>query len=90
MPRTEKIAASPDSFYHRFPGAWSEWDGSSYVYRFKWSQITAVNVTIAHSMTIDFGGPAICIARFYFSETSAKIVGVLLSHRPRVVRQEII
>ncbi len=63
------IAASPDSFAARFPGDWAKWDGESYVYRFRWSELASFQI-MGPNRTLFLtlrSGPCLSVARFYFS-----------------------
>jgi hypothetical protein len=76
IPQIRALPASPDTFAIRFPGAGgagAKWDASGYVYRFRWREIAAFDVSV-FALVIELrSGARLLLRRFYFAEDPARI-----------------
>ena len=73
IPQIRALPASPDTFAIRFPGAGAKWDASGYVYRFRWREIAAFDVSIFALIIELHSGARLLLRRFYFVEDPARI-----------------
>ena len=73
IPQIRAWPASPDTFAIRFPGAGAQWDASGYVYRFRWREIAAFDVSVFALIIELRSGPRLMLRRFYFVEDPARI-----------------
>jgi hypothetical protein len=69
------IPASPYTFARRFPGQWATWDGYSFLYRFRWQDIEAIECAGPNrSLNIKLrSGEELSVARYHFSEKITEI-----------------
>jgi hypothetical protein len=76
IPQIRALPANPDTFAIRFPGAGgagATWDASGYVYRFRWREIAAFEVSV-FALVIELrSGARLMLRRFYFVEDPARI-----------------
>jgi hypothetical protein len=73
IPQIRALPANPDTFAIRFPEAGTKWDASGYVYRFRWREIAAFDVS-AFALVIELhSGARLLLRRFYFAEDPARI-----------------
>jgi hypothetical protein len=73
IPQIRALPANPDTFAIRFPEAGAKWDASGYVYRFRWREIAAFDVSI-FALVIELrSGARLLLRRFYFAEDPARI-----------------
>jgi hypothetical protein len=68
IPQIRALPANPDTFAIRFPGADVEWDASGYVYRFRWREIAAFEVSMFALIIELHSGARLLLRRFYFVE----------------------
>jgi len=73
IPQIRALPASPDTFAIRFPEARAKWDASGYVYRFRWREIAAFEVSIFALVIELHSGARLLLRRFYFAEDPARI-----------------
>jgi hypothetical protein len=73
IPQIRALPASSDTFAIRFPGAGAKWDASGYVYRFRWREIAAFDVSIFALIIELHSGARLLLRRFYFVEDPARI-----------------
>ena len=73
IPQIRALPASPDTFAIRFPEAGAKWDASGYVYRFRWREIAAFEVSIFALVIELHSGARLLLRRFYFAEDPARI-----------------
>jgi hypothetical protein len=73
VPKIRALPANPDTFAMRFPEAGAKWDGSGYIYSFRWREIASFDVTM-FALTIELhSGARLLLRRFYFSEDPVTI-----------------
>ena len=73
IPQIRALPANPDTFAIRFPEAGAEWNASGYVYRFRWREIAAFEVSI-FALAIELHlGARLLLRRFYFVEDPGRI-----------------
>ena len=73
IPQIRALPANPDTFAIRFPGANATWDASGYVYRFRWREIAAFEVSVFALVIELHSGARLMLRRFYFVEDPARI-----------------
>jgi hypothetical protein len=73
IPQIRALPANPDTFAIRFPEAGAKWDASGYVYRFRWREIAAFDVSIFALVIELHSGPRLLLRRFYFVEDPGRI-----------------
>jgi hypothetical protein len=73
IPQIRALPANPDTFAIRFPEAGAKWDASGYVYRFRWREIAAFDVSIFALVIELHSGARLLLRRFYFAEDPARI-----------------
>ena len=76
IPQIRALPANPDTFAIRFPGAGgagAKWDANGYVYRFRWREIAAFDVSIFALVIELHSGARLLLRRFYFAEDPARI-----------------
>ena len=74
IPQLRWLPASPDTFAIRFPEAAAvKWDANGYVYRFRWREIAAFDVSIFALVIELHSGARLLLRRFYFAEDPAAI-----------------
>ena len=73
IPQIRALPASPDTFATRFPEAGAKWDARGYVYRFRWREIVAFEVSIFALVIELHSGARLLLRRFYFAEDPARI-----------------
>jgi hypothetical protein len=79
-------AATPDTFFNRYPGHWAQYDGASYIYQFQWSEIKGLeNAGPNRTLYIELhAGPRLSVARYYFSENTFTITSKMMAYVPEV------
>jgi hypothetical protein len=73
IPQIRALPANPDTFAIRFPEAGAKWDASGYVYRFRWREIAAFDVSVFALVIELHSGARLLLRRFYFAEDPARI-----------------
>jgi hypothetical protein len=73
IPQIRALPANPDTFAIRFPEAGAKWDASGYLYRFRWREIAAFEVSIFALVIELHSGARLLLRRFYFAEDPARI-----------------
>ena len=73
IPQIRALPANPDTFAIRFPDAGAEWDAGGYVYRFRWREIAAFEVSIFALIIELHSGARLLLRRFYFVEDPGRI-----------------
>ena len=73
IPQIRALPANPDTFAIRFPGATAKWDASGYVYRFRWREIAAFDVSVFALVIELHSGARLLLRRFYFLEDAVTI-----------------
>jgi hypothetical protein len=73
IPQIRALPASPDTFAIRFRGAGAQWDANGYVYRFRWREIAAFEVTVFALVIELHSGARLMLRRFYFVEDPGRI-----------------
>lgn len=73
LPVHRALPANPDTFAIRFPEQGARWDGSGYVYRFRWNAIAAFDVSMFALVIELHSGARLLLRRFYFSEEPVAI-----------------
>jgi hypothetical protein len=73
IPQIRALPANPDTFAIRFPEAGAKWDASGYVYRFRWREIAAFDVSIFALVIELHSGARLLLRRFYFAEEPVRI-----------------
>jgi hypothetical protein len=73
IPQIRALPANPDTFAIRFPAAGAKWDASGYVYRFRWREIAAFEISIFALVVELHSGARLLLRRFYFAEDPARI-----------------
>jgi len=69
VPQIRALPANPDTFAIRFPeAAAAEWDANGYVYRFRWREIAAFDVSMFALIIELHSGARLLLRRFYFIE----------------------
>ena len=68
IPQIRALPANPDTFAIRFPGAGATWDANGYVYRFRWREIAAFEVSMFALVIELHSGARLLLRRFYFIE----------------------
>jgi hypothetical protein len=68
IPQIRALPANPDTFAIRFPGAAVKWGASGYVYRFRWREIAAFEVSMFALVIELHSGARLLLRRFYFVE----------------------
>ena len=68
IPQIRALPANPDTFAIRFPEAGAKWDANGYVYRFRWREIAAFDVSIFALVIELHSGARLLLRRFYFVE----------------------
>jgi len=68
IPQIRVLPANPDTFAIRFPEAGAEWDANGYVYRFRWREIAAFDVSMFALIIELHSGARLLLRRFYFVE----------------------
>jgi hypothetical protein len=68
IPQIRALPANPDTFAIRFPEAGAEWDANGYVYRFRWREIAAFEVSMFALIIELHSGARLLLRRFYFIE----------------------
>ena len=85
IPQIRWLPANPDTFAIRFPGAGAKWTASGYVYRFRWREIAAFDVSVFALVIELHSGARLLLRRFYFVEHPVTIGRRLneITHRLR-------
>jgi hypothetical protein len=73
IPQIRALPANPDTFAIRFPEAGAKWDASGYVYRFRWREIAAFDVSIFALVIELHSGARMLLRRFHFVEDPGRI-----------------
>jgi hypothetical protein len=73
VPKIRALPANPDTFAMRFPEAGARWDGSGYVYGFRWREIASFDITMFALVIELSSGARLLLRRFYFSENPVMI-----------------
>jgi hypothetical protein len=73
VPKIRALPANPDTFAVRFPEAGARWDGSGYVYGFRWREIASFDVSMFALVIELHSGARLMLRRFYFSETPVRV-----------------
>ena len=73
IPQIRALPANPDTFAIRFPEAGAKWDANGYVYRFRWREIAAFDVSIFALVIELHSGARLLLRRFYFAEEPVRI-----------------
>jgi hypothetical protein len=73
IPQIRALPANPDTFAIRFPEAGAKWDASGFLYRFRWREIAAFEVSIFALVIELHSGARLLLRRFYFAEDPARI-----------------
>ena len=68
IPQIRALPANPDTFAIRFPEAGAGWDANGYVYRFRWREIAAFEVSMFALIIELHSGARLLLRRFYFIE----------------------
>jgi len=68
IPQIRALPANPDTFAIRFPEAVAKRDASGYVYRFRWRDIAAFEVSMFALVIELHSGARLLLRRFYFVE----------------------
>ena len=73
VPKIRALPANPDTFAMRFPEAGARWDGSGYVYSFRWREVASFDISMFALIIELHSGARLLLRRFYFSEDPAMI-----------------
>ena len=73
VPKIRALPANPDTFAMRFPEAGARWDGSGYVYSFRWREIASFDISMFALVIELHSGARLLLRRFYFSESPVMI-----------------
>ena len=73
IPQIRILPANPDTFAKRFPEAAPTPDGHHYVYRFRWNQIAAFDISMFAFVIELHSGARLLLRRFYFAEDPVTI-----------------
>ncbi|HUI95606.1 MAG TPA: hypothetical protein VLX44_07630 [Xanthobacteraceae bacterium] len=68
LPVIRALPANPDTFAMRFPEQRAQSDGSGYVYRFRWNEIAAFDISMFALVIELHSGARLLLRRFYFVE----------------------
>ena len=68
IPVIRALPANPDTFAMRFPNEDARWDGSGYIYRFRWNAIATFDISMFAIVIELHSGARLLLRRFYFVE----------------------